>query len=117
VIHIFATPSYATPWWATHERLDIEANYKVFAQCCARRVPADETVCSINFGGYHAITEKYSLAHEPWDRDREDGLWFASYYDSTVKIKCGKGCGCEQYPRYLRGAFARANSWMRSENW
>lgn len=54
--------------------------------------------------------------HEPWDRDREDDLWWASYYDGHVEIQCGRGFGCDERPKLRRGTVARQQSWMRREN-
>lgn len=108
IAHILVTPSNARPFWATHERFSTAAGIKVWTDCCACKVPAEDTVSRVitswdcPLGGFGSYEPPYAQ-----DADLPTG----AYYDARIETVCAEGCGCVANPRKRRGMALRA--WMR----
>lgn len=116
IAHILSTPSNARPFWATHERFEETVGTKVWTDCCACRVPAEDTISRIitSYDPPKGGDGCYQEEPDPWALDRcplTPSPPTGAYYDARIETVCAEGCGCVVNPRKRRGMALRA--WMR----
>lgn len=106
--HLLVTPTIARLFWATHERFEQAAGSKVWTDCCACKLPAEDTVSRV-IASYDCPLGGFGSYEAPYDQDAD--LPSGAYYDPRIETVCAEGCGCIANPRKRWGLSLRA--WMR----
>lgn len=104
-LHILRTPSCARPFWATHEMFSTASGQKVWTDCCACKVPAEDTVSRVvtSWDYPHGGLGSYEAPYT-----QEADFPTGAYYDPRIETVCAEGCGCNANPRKRWGMPLRA---------